>query len=482
MNHSITTDELRTVIALNDLPEEHLRWILEHSELREFEDGTLITRKGDVIDSLWLMLEGILSFYMDINGRLVHSIDFQNDTATGGVGGLLPYSRMKASLGNAYAVGKVRGLMLHKSFFPELEQLNPDFVQRLIGYMTDRARVFATLQMHQEKVSALGRLSAGIAHELNNPASAINRISTGLIQRLNLNFELTGKILYHCIKPDIVKYVQSLMLSKHELNGKEKLSSLERVEKEDKINDWLMDHQVQNNQELSETLTDAGFTIDDLENILSRVDNNAFGDVLLWLENLLSSEKILYDLGEASSRISKLVGAIKSHVHMDRSDDLYTTNIHNDIENTLTLLGYKLREKKVTVKKKFSDTLPEPEVYVGELNQVWTNLIDNAIYAMPTDGELVVKTSYDKNNVYVTIIDNGIGIPKDIITRIFDPFFTTKKVGDGTGIGLDIVQRVIWRHNGEIKVNSEPGKTEFCVRIPIKQKIISSNQEAMESK
>lgn len=475
MTQQVTTEELRTVIALTDLPEEHLQWILEHSELLEYEDGTLISKKGDPIDVMWIMIAGTFSFYMDINGKLVHTIDFQNDNVTGGIGGLLPYSRMKTSLGNTYAQGKVRGLTLHKKYFPELEQMNPDFVQRLIGYMTDRARIFATLQMHQEKVSALGRLSAGIAHELNNPASAINRISSGLIKRLNLNFELTGRMLYHCLKPDIIKYVQELMLSKHNNNGKKKLSSLERVDLEDQIQDWLSDHNVENPRELAETLIEAGFGIDDLENILARVEIPAFSDVMCWLENLLSSEKILYDLGEASERISKLVGAIKSHVHMDRSDDLHHTNIHNDIDNTLTLLGYKIREKKITVIRNFKEALPEPEAYISDLNQVWTNIIDNAVYAMPDNGVLLITTSSDKKNVYVSIVDNGSGIPKEIQSKIFDPFFTTKKVGDGTGIGLDIVQRVVWRHNGEVKVNSEPGRTEFCVRIPISQQNATNN-------
>jgi len=465
----VTTQELRKVIALSDLPEEHLKWIIERSEMLEYEDGTLIVKTGDPIEWMWLMIEGKLSFYQDMNGRLIHFIDFQNDEFTGGVGGLLPYSRMKSSLGNAYAVGKIRGLKLHKKHFPALEQLNPDFVQRLIGYMTDRARMFATLQMQQEKVSALGRLSAGIAHELNNPASAINRISSGLIKRLNLNFELTERMLYHCLRPEVIRHVQSLMLSKHDIVVKEKLTSLERVEKEDMLYEWLTEHNIENAQELSETFIEAGFMIEDLEDIRSRVIEGAFGDVLIWLENLLSSEKILYDLGAASARISKLVGAIKSHVHMDRSDNLNTTNIHSDIDNTLTLLGYKLREKNISVKKNFSEMLPEPEAYVGDLNQVWTNLIDNAIYAMPNNGELTIKTSSDNNNIYVAIIDNGTGIPKEIQSRIFDPFFTTKKVGEGTGIGLDLVQRIVKRHNGEVKVNSEPGRTEFCICIPVSQ-------------
>ena len=188
--------------------------------------------------------------------------------------------------------------------------------------------------------------------------------------------------------------------------------------------------------------------------------------MLQWLENLLSSTRIIKDLDEASTRISNLVGAIKSHVQMDRTNELQPTNIHTDIENTLTLLGYKLRDKNISVKKSFCEGLPEVQAYVGELNQVWTNIIDNAIYAVEKNGEIIIETSCDNTNINVKIIDNGAGIPEQILSRIFDPFFTTKKVGEGTGIGLDLVNRIIKRHKGEIKVNSQPGRTEFTICIP----------------
>jgi signal transduction histidine kinase len=189
--------------------------------------------------------------------------------------------------------------------------------------------------------------------------------------------------------------------------------------------------------------------------------------MLHWLENLVSSQRIIKDLEEASTRISTLVSAIKSHVHMDRTNELQPTNIHKDIDNTITLLGYKLREKNITLKKSFCKDLVDIPAYIGELNQVWTNLIDNAIYAVDKNGELTIETSCDSKNVKVKIIDSGSGIPKEIISKIFDPFFTTKKMGEGTGIGLDTVNRIVKHHNGEIKVDSVPGRTEFSVCIPV---------------
>ncbi|MEI9910476.1 MAG: hypothetical protein WDO71_12900 [Bacteroidota bacterium] len=340
-------------------------------------------RTGEVPDFMMMIVEGVVSFYMDKGGTLVHFFDFGNDESTGGVTGLLPYSRMKTSPGTSFAVGKLRGFRMHKEHFPELERLNPAFIQRLIGYMTERARAFATTQLQHEKVSALGKLAAGIAHELNNPAAAINRISCELTKRLKENYGLTEKLLQQHIAAEHLQRIRSIVEQKEKENAdKKKLSPIQRIQKEDEMNDWMEDNGLYDNNVAGETFVDAGFTGDDLESGMMQ------GKKLLLtccsgLKNLLSSQRVIKDLEEASTRISHLVGAIKSHVHMDQTNDLQPTDIHNDIENTLTLLGYKLREKNITVKKIFCDKLPPIPAYIGELNQVWTNIIDNAIYALP---------------------------------------------------------------------------------------------------
>lgn len=473
MENPVTIEDLRKVTALQDLPEEHLKWILERGEYGEFEDGELMFKTGDPIEFMTFILEGKGDFYMNVNGRMVFYITFGNDDLTGGVTGLLPYSRMRLVPGNSIAVGKVRILRLHKKYFHELENLNPAFIQRLIGYMTERARYFATTQMQQEKVSALGKLAAGIAHELNNPAAAIDRISDELTKRIRLNIELTEGLLNKNISPALIGNIREIAKEKsNHRTRKEKLTALERMQKEDEINDWLSDMGFDDTKEMSETFIEAGFSILELEKIKSDTGDEGFQNILRWLENLMSSQLIIRDLEDASERITNLVGAIKSHVHMDRLDTLHYTDLHKDIEDTLILLGYKIRDKNITVKKNFCDNMPEVEVYSGDLNQVWTNIIDNAIYAVPKDGEIQIDTSCDMKNVVVSITDNGIGISKDIINRIFDPFFTTKKVGEGTGIGLDLVKTVISRHNGDVKVNSVPGKTEFKICIPVIQQKI----------
>ena len=259
--------------------------------------------------------------------------------------------------------------------------------------------------------------------------------------------------------------------------SKDKVTPLKRMEMEDEINDWLDEKGFKVRNDIAHTLTEADFSRGDLEVLNGKSGGKGFQSILDWLENMLSAELLIKDLEDASERITTLVSAIKSHVHMDRSGALHFTDIHKDIEDTLILLGYKIRDKNITIKKNFCDDMPEVEAYSGELNQVWTNIIDNAVFAVPRDGEIIIETLCDKRNVTVSITDNGTGIPKEILSRIFDPFFTTKKVGEGTGIGLDIVKSVIDRHNGEIKVNSGTGKTEFIIRFPVSQQSLKGEKK-----
>jgi signal transduction histidine kinase len=465
----IKPDDLKHILALKDLPDEHLQWIIDHSEYHEYSDGELLAKYGEPAEVMWIGLEGKVAFYMYINGRQVYYFTFENNHITGGIGGLMPYSRMKTYPGYSYALGELKLLKMHKQHFAALEQLNPDFIQKLIGYMTERARIFATTQLQHEKVNALGNLAAGIAHEMNNPAAAIRGISDELSKRLTRNYVLTRELLASHLGAEHIEIIHQLVSKKENDNSLQvKRTALERMEIEDELSDWLEEKGIVN-RELAESFAESGYNANDLMALHAGLDDQAFQRVMPWMENLISSKKIIQDLADASNRISNLVSSIKSHVHMDRTNDLQPTNLHKDIENTLTLLGFKLREKNIEIKKEFSPDLPEIPAYVSELNQVWTNLIDNAIYALQKNGTITIVTTHDGKNINVSIIDNGPGIPHNIISRIFEPFFTTKKVGEGTGIGLDIVNRIVKNHNGEIKVNSEPGRTEFSICLPIVQ-------------
>jgi signal transduction histidine kinase len=464
----IKPGDLKHILALADLPDEQLQWIIDHSEYHEYNDGDLVAKYGEPAEVMWFALEGKVAFYMYINGRQVYYFTFENNHVTGGVGGLMPYSRMKTYPGYSYALGELKILKMHKQHFPELEQLNPDFIQKLIGYMTERARIFATTQLQHEKVNALGNLAAGIAHEMNNPAAAIRGISDELDKRLGRNYELTKNMLAANLSAEHIENIHMMVSKKDDALADLKRSAVERMEIEDELSDWFEEKGI-TNRELAESFAEHGFIVDDLADLHAGLDEEAFRRVIPWMENLMSSKKIIKDLADASSRISNLVTSIKSHVHMDRTNDLQLTNLHKDIENTLTLLGFKIREKNIAIRKEFSPDLPEIPAYVSELNQVWTNLIDNAIFALGKNGTITIVTTHDGKNINVSVIDNGPGIPHNIISRIFEPFFTTKKVGEGTGIGLDIVSRIVKNHNGEIRVNSEPGRTEFAICLPLVQ-------------
>ena len=294
----ITIEELKKVVALSDLPDLQLQWILDHSDYHEYSDGGLIAKYGDQAEVMWFLLEGKISFYMNINGRQVYYYTFENSSAIGGVGGLMPYSRMKTYPGYSYANGHVKLIRLHKDYFQELEQLNPDFIQKLIGYMTERARSFATTKLQHEKVNALGNLAAGIAHELNNPAAAINSTSNELSKRLERNYELTEKLIQCNMTAQQIQAIRALVQKKEtESTNLKKRSVMQRLGNEDEIEEWLENKNVPESVGLAETFSEFGISTDELEKLSANVEKEAFISVIQWLDKLLSSYKIIKDFG-----------------------------------------------------------------------------------------------------------------------------------------------------------------------------------------
>ncbi len=464
---SATLEDLRRVPVLRGLPDDVLRWVLEHGEIEEHSDGDVITRTGDSIDHLWLLLEGAFEFYMDVNGRLTYYYTFSHDPPSEGAGGLIPYSRLKASPGWAYAKGRVRGVRLHKSHFRELESISPELVQRLIGTMTERARTFATRKLQEEKISALGKLAAGLAHELNNPAAAIQRSAAELSVGVTKNYELTPALLVFGMSAEELRSVQEIVLGRAGTREQRRLTLSERMRAEEELVERLVTYGIEQPEPLAEVLLESGVDAEALEQIRTIVGGQAFTAAIRWLCNLLRSTRVIRELEEAASRISALVGAIKSHVHMDRSGSTEPVDILSGIDNTLVILGHKIRSKNIQVSREYEKDLPRVLGHAGELNQVWTNLIDNAIDALDRDGKLSIRAGRNDDRVRIVVEDDGSGIPAEIQGRIFDPFFTTKRQGEGTGMGLDIVMQAVNRHHGEIKVHSRPGETRFQVTLAI---------------
>jgi signal transduction histidine kinase len=316
---------------------------------------------------------------------------------------------------------------------------------------------------------ALGKLSAGLSHELNNPAAAVVRGSASLLAHLKLTPETFKKVMTVRMTPEQVDFITSQLFAVLSRTEKPKLTMMQRSSEEDDLLDWMDEYGVDNIQEVAENFVDFGFAVTDLENFKQHIPDDSISAVFNWINTTLVTEKMVIDIEEASRRIADLVGSVKNFTHMDQGHGKQYADIHNGIRNTLTMLQYKIKKANVTVVQNFDTTLPAVNAMIGELNQVWTNLIDNALDAMEANGKgiLEIKTGRAKNCVQVCIIDNGPGIPDNIKSRIFDPFFTTKDVGKGTGLGLDVVIRIVKQHQGVIKVNSVPGHTEFIVEFPI---------------
>jgi signal transduction histidine kinase len=244
-----------------------------------------------------------------------------------------------------------------------------------------------------------------------------------------------------------------------------RLSLKQRTHREDEIGEWLDENEIENSYEIAESFVDFNFKVENLDALKSYIPKQFLSTIFNWMSNKLVAEKMIQDIQESSKRIAELVSSVKTFTHMDRGQDKQYADIHIGITNTLTMLGYKIRKGNITVVEDFDRTLPEVKALIGELNQVWTNLIDNALDAMQPAGKgiLTIKTRRDREFVEVFIIDDGPGIPEDIQSQIFDPFFTTKEMGKGTGMGLEVVQRIVKQHRGSIKVKSTPGCTVFSV-------------------
>ncbi len=459
----ITNQQLREIPDFTNVPDDQLHWLLEKSHCQNYKVGEFIFQKGDPIDQLLIIITGEVQIKIEQNGqyKLVGQISKNS------IAGLLPFSRASSALGYGEVVEDTEILALEKSFFREMIAEHYELTEGLVHNMTSRVREFTKSNVQAEKMMALGKLSAGLAHELNNPASAMLRSAKGLKDHLSNVPEKFKRIISIRASKEEVDTINHVLFDKISNRPENKMTLIERNEKEDELEEWLENHGVNNAYELTETLLDFCMGIPAMEEIHDATGDQNFPHAIEWIENVLATEKMVDEIEEASDRISNLVQSIKSYTHMDRAPEKTTTDIHIGIKSTLTMLTHKLKQKNISVEKDFQENLPKPKIFVSEINQVWTNIIDNAIDAMEQSGILTIKTAQDRNFVKIDITDNGEGIPNEDIHHIFDPFFTTKSIGKGTGMGLEVVQRIINQHHGDIKVTSEKGKTTFTICLPI---------------
>jgi len=461
----VTVSTLKTFDALKNVPDDQLQWLIDNSNEYLLPDGHLLTVQGHPLAGPHFIINGQLNVFVDQNGSRREITTFN----TGDITGYLPYSRAVMATVNSIAVGELHLVSFPTEKIREMIRDRFELTQALVHVMSNRVREFTALQQQNEKMMALGKLSAGLTHELNNPASAIVRDSVSLIEHLKLQPHTFKSVIAIRMDAAQVDTVNDELFRILAIKDRARLSLKEKTKQEEEISGWLDGHAVENCDDMAESFVDFGFTIENLEEIGKDIPEAYLSPVLNWISNLLVTEKMVEDIQESARRIANLVNSVKTFTHMDRGSDKQCADIHIGIRNTLVMLGYKLKKGNITLIEDFDEKLPPVNAMIGELNQVWTNLIDNALDAMEINGKgtLTVKTEQDREFVQVSIMDDGPGIPDDIKSRIFDPFFTTKEMGKGTGLGLEVVQRIVRQHNGSIKVSSVPGKTEFVICFPI---------------
>jgi signal transduction histidine kinase len=466
---SVDVDELRRIQAFAELTLDQLAWLAGHGELVAYEPGELVFELGHVAEHMVAVLDGAIEVVFNIGGQLVPFVTQRQGT----VSGLLPFSRMRSFGGSGRAVGPTRLYRLHQSLFDEMLHQAPSLGPVLVSMMTDRVRESTRLAQQREKMMALGKLSAGLAHELNNPATAVRRDADALDHQLSRLPELTRRLLVSGIDPGAMARAGEWLASCCRKTTAPAASegtagALERSRLEQAVGDWLDGRSVGESWMLTEPIVAAGIGTADLDRLAEAIDAGALSDVIAWLAAILQAQDLARDIRAASGRITELVGSVKVYSHMDRAGDRELIDLREGIDSTLVMLGHKLKRKNITLERAYAADLPLVSAFAGELNQVWTNLADNAIDAMADHGVLRIETARDGAAAVVRVIDNGVGIPVDVQPRVFEAFFTTKPMGEGTGLGLDIVQRIVaQQHGGRVDVESVPGRTVFTVRLPL---------------
>ncbi len=455
-------DELARIQVFADLPRENLAWLAGKFEVVQLEEGEIFGRPGDPIDHLHVILEGELRYQ---RGTEADSPTFM--VFAGQVTGLLPFSRLTHFNGTGRAVRRSRIARLHRTFFPEMLERMPLLGQRLVAIMSDRIRETTRIETQRDKLMALGKLSAGLAHELNNPAAAAQRASVSLRETLEIVRNASIRLALHALSKDQTETIIRFEREAGKYDPPVPADPLAQSDREERITAWIEARHVPDAWKVAPTLADAGVDTAQLEDLAAKVGQEILADVLVRITSLLNIARLITEIEISTKRISQLVQAIKEYSYMDQTA-MQEVDLHKGLENTLTILNHRLKNG-VTVVREYDSNLPHICAFGGELNQIWTNLISNAIEAMQGKGELRVHTAHDLDRVLVEIGDNGPGIPPDVLPRIFEPFFTTKGVGEGTGLGLDTACRIIRNHHGEIKVSSQPGDTRFQVYLPVNQ-------------
>ena len=457
---------LAAVPAFEGIPVESLRWFIEQSEQRLGKPGEISFEAGSPASHMIVLLEGGI----EARGALGKE-DVVFEFRQGRITGVLPFSRMEKYPLSSYVKEPTRALMFPRDKFPDLYQKIPELVPRLVSILTDRVRESTTISTQQEKLAALGKMTAGLAHELNNPAAAARRASQTARDLFGCFRALMDDFAMLSVSPEVLAAVKQLELeASRTIANPPALDSLARSDREQELAEWMEEQGFEHAWHYAAPLVEAGLERDLVAQKTADWDKDTIEAVLGRLAASIQLEQVLAQMFDATTRMSELVKAMKEYTFLDRAA-LVEFDLNQNIDTTLKIFRYRFK-KGIELVTDYDTSLPLICGNGGQLNQVWTNLIDNALDAIDGNearkgpGRLIVRTRREPTMARVEVEDNGGGISPEVAQKIFDPFFTTKPLGEGTGLGLDMVYRIIRQHHGSIRFEPRPEGTVFLVQIP----------------
>jgi len=454
-------DRLAGLTNLAGIPREELEWLVAHGEVEIREAGDVIAWKGRRIESLWLVLSGHVTVSVDRGAgpRLVF------EWHVGDVSGMLPYSRMTGPPGDNQLEERSEFLSVHERHFPEMAHRCPAFTAYCVHSMLDRARSFSASELQDEKMISLGKLAAGLAHELNNPASAAVRGAKQLLGGIAQADAASRALGAAGLTDEMLASIERVRSACLAAPQGDVLSPIQQADREDEIADWLARHGVDPRH--AQPLADTAVTIDVLDTLAEAVTGDTLDAALRWIAAGCTAYSLAAEIEEAATRVADLVAAVKRFTYMDSLAGPELVDVEPGLRDTIKVLAAKARSKGATITVDLEPNLPRVHATGSELNQIWLNLLDNALDALGESGHIAVTGRRQLDRVAVCVADDGPGIPDDVLPFIFDPFFTTKPPGQGTGLGLEITRRLLRRYRGDISVESRPGRTEFKVRLVV---------------
>jgi len=447
--------------ALGGVPRAELEWMVAHGELRRLPAGDIVGGSGQDVNELIVVLKGRITVYQNRQGSRRRVAEWHE----GDVTGLYPYSRMKSGASDVTAAVDTETFIVMRDQLAGLARECPEITAILVHMMVDRARLFTSTDWQDEKMMSLGKLSAGLAHELNNPASAASRSAATLTEAITELAEASRVLEAARLNDEQLARIEAFRAAC--AVEATRLNPIDRSDREEEIADWLDARAIDDAS--AEALVDAGISTALLDQLAGAVQGDALRAAIRWSASYRSACSLATDVKRATSRIYELVSAVKRFTYMDRAVVAEPFDVATGLRDAVLLHSTKAREKSARVMLEIADDVPQIPAFGAELNQVWSNLIDNALDAVPERGHVTVRAAREGNTVVVSVVDDGAGVPEEIKAKIFDPFFTTKPVGRGTGLGLDIVRRVVEHHHARIDFESTSGggHTEFKVVLPV---------------